>query len=219
MRALILVDLQYDFMPGGALAVPDGDAVVAVANRLMPHFDLVVGTQDWHPPNHGSFASQHKGHKPGDVIELNGLRQILWPDHCVQHSEGARLHHALHAGAIGKVIQKGTDPGIDSYSTFFDNAHRKDTGLADYLRDKGASEIFLMGLATDYCVKFSALDARKLSFDTRVIEDGCRGIDMNPGDIARTFGEMREAGAVIVRSSDLAAATTFKGVHTTQGAQ
>jgi nicotinamidase/pyrazinamidase len=206
-------------MPGGALPVPDGGAVVAVANRLMPHFDLVVASQDWHPPGHGSFASQHVGKKPGDVIELNGLQQILWPDHCVQHSEGARLHRDLHASAIGSVIQKGTDPGIDSYSTFFDNAHRKDTGLAAYLREKGAPELFLMGLATDYCVKFSALDARKLGFETRVIEDGCRGIDLTPGDIARAFDEMRNAGARVVKSSELTAAATSGDLHTTQGAR
>lgn len=219
MRVLILVDLQYDFMPGGALAVPQGDGVVAVANRLIPHFDLVVASQDWHPANHGSFASQHAGKKPGDVIELDGLDQILWPDHCVQHSEGAKLHRDLNTSGIDKVIQKGTDPGIDSYSTFFDNAHRKDTGLAAYLGEKEATELFLMGLATDYCVKFSALDARQLGFETRVIDDGCRGIELNPGDIARAFAEMRNAGAVIVRSSDLARAAKSGGVQSAQGGQ
>lgn len=207
MRALILVDLQYDFMPGGALAVPDGDSVVAVANRLMPHFDIVVASQDWHPANHGSFASQHAGKKPGDVIELDGLEQILWPDHCVQNSEGANLHRDLNGSGIDRIFQKGTDPRIDSYSTFFDNAHRKDTGLGDYLKQRGATELFLMGLATDYCVKFSALDARKLGFETKVIEDGCRGIDLRAGDVARAFAEMREAGAGIVLSAQVVQTT------------
>ena len=208
MRALILVDLQYDFMPGGALAVPDGDAVVAVANRLIPHFDLVVASQDWHPANHGSFASQHAGKKPGDVIELDGLEQILWPDHCVQHSLGAKLHRDLNSAGIDRMFQKGTDLRIDSYSTFFDNAHRKDTGLAEYLKQEGATGIFLMGLATDYCVKFSALDARKLGFSTHVIEDGCRGIDLKPGDIARAFDAMRQAGVEIARSDELIRASS-----------
>lgn len=217
MRALILVDLQYDFMPGGALAVPDGDAVVAVANRLMPCFDLVVASQDWHPANHGSFASQHEGRKPGDVIELDGLEQILWPDHCVQHSDGAKLHRELNSAGIDSIFRKGTDPRIDSYSTFYDNAHRKDTGLADYLKKEGVAEIFLMGLATDYCVKYSALDARKLGFETNVIEDGCRGIDLKPGDVARAFAEMREAGAEIVRSDELIRTTKSANAQASRG--
>ena len=217
MRALILVDLQYDFMPGGALAVPDGDAVVAVANRLMPCFDLVVASQDWHPANHGSFASQHEGRKPGDVIEMDGLEQILWPDHCVQQSNGANLHRELSSTGIDRIFQKGTDPRIDSYSTFFDNAHRKDTGLGDYLKQQGATELFLMGLATDYCIKFSALDARKLGFETKVIEDGCRGIELNPGDVVRAFEAMREAGAGIVHSAQLIQTTESANAQASRG--
>ena len=203
MRALIVVDLQNDFMPGGALAVPSGDEVVVIANRLMSRFSLVLATQDWHPPNHGSFASQHVGCKPGDVIELGGLRQVLWPDHCVQDTLGAEFHPDLSRVAIDKIFQKGVDPEIDSYSTFFDNAHRRSTGLGDYLREQSIDEVYLLGLATDYCVKFSALDAVTEGFRTVVVEDGCRGIDLNAGDIDRAFQEMREAGAQILTSDEV----------------
>jgi nicotinamidase/pyrazinamidase len=203
MSALILVDLQNDFMPGGALAVPDGDAVIPLANRVAASFELVVATQDWHPPGHGSFASQHPGAGPGDSIELDGLRQELWPDHCVQGTSGAELHADLDVRQITKFFQKGTDPRIDSYSTFFDNARRKSTGLADYLKEKDVGEVYLMGLATDYCVKFSVLDAVKLGFKTNMIEDGCRGINLKAGDVSRAIGEMESAGAVIVSSKAL----------------
>lgn len=200
MSALILVDLQNDFMPYGALAVPEGDAVIPVANRLVQSFDLVVATQDWHPPGHGSFASQHPGKNPGDTVELDGLRQELWPDHCVQGTSGAELHADLDAGRIRRVFQKGTDPRIDSYSAFFDKAHRKSSGLADYLKEKGVSEVYLMGLATDYCVKFSVLDAVELGLRAHVIQDGCRGIDLQAGDVAKAIDEMKTVGAVIVSS-------------------
>ncbi len=200
MSALILVDLQNDFMPGGALAVPGGDAVIPVANQLAGTFDLVMATQDWHPPGHGSFASQHPGKVPGEAVELDGLHQELWPDHCVQGTRGAELHSGLDTVQITRVFHKGTDPRIDSYSAFFDNAHRKSTGLTDYLKKNGVSEVYLMGLATDYCVKFSVLDAVKLGFKTNVIEDGCRGIDLQPGDVNKAIAEMEAAGAVIVSS-------------------
>ena len=201
MPALILIDLQDDFMPEGALAVPGGDAVVPVANRLLRSFDLVVATQDWHPPGHGSFASQYPGKKPGDTIELDGLHQVLWPDHCVKGTSGAELHADLDAGRVTSVFQKGTDPRIDSYSAFFDNAHRKSTGLGDYLREKGVSEVYLMGLATDYCVKFSVLDAAELGFRVNLIQDGCRGIDLQAGDVNKAIGEMKAAGAEVVSSA------------------
>ena len=202
MRALIVVDLQNDFMPGGALAVPHGDEVVAVANRMMPRFDVVAASQDWHPPNHGSFASQHEDCQPGDFVELGGLRQILWPDHCVQGTAGAAFHDDLDAEAIDRVFRKGVDPEIDSYSAFFDNAHRRSTGLGDYLRERAVDEVYLLGLATDYCVKFSALDAVGEGFRTFVILDGCRGIDLQPGDIERSLDEMREAGARVATSAE-----------------
>lgn len=203
MDALILVDLQYDFMPGGALAVPEGDAVVPLANQLAAQFDTVVASQDWHPPDHRSFASQHPGKKPGDVIDLEGLEQHLWPDHCVQNTHGAELHKDLDQSKIERVFQKGVDPSVDSYSTFFDNAHRRATGLGDYLKGKGVTRVFLMGLATDYCVKFSALDARELGFQVTVIGDGCRGIDVKAGDAEDAIRQMLAKGATLMHSRRL----------------
>lgn len=203
MRALILVDIQNDFLPGGALAVPRGDEIVPVANALMPRFELVVATQDWHPRNHGSFASQHPGRNVGDVIELGGLPQTLWPDHCVQGTPGAELAPGLSAAGIKRVFKKGIDPAIDSYSGFFDNGHRRATGLAEYLEDYDVQDVYIAGLATDYCVRFTAMDARGLGFRTYVVEDGCRGVEREPGDMARAVEEMRRAGVRIVRRDDV----------------
>ncbi len=203
MRALIAVDLQNDFMPGGALAVPQGNAVIPVANAVMPRFPLVVATQDWHPPNHGSFAKQHPGKKPGDVIDLAGLRQELWPVHCVQGTEGAAFHRDVAIGSIARVFHKGTDPTIDSYSAFFDNAHRRSTGLGEFLKDRGVGEVYLLGLATDFCVKFSVLDALKLGLKTFVIEDACRGIDLKPGEAQEALAQMEKAGAVVLKSGQV----------------
>ena len=200
MKALILVDIQNDFIPGGALEVPRGDEVIPVANRVQKRFDLVVATQDWHPANHGSFAANHPGKKPGDVIELSGLEQILWPVHCVQNTTGAEFAPELDTGNIKKVFQKGTDPAIDSYSGFYDNGYRKATGLGDFLKAQGVSDVYVMGLATDYCVKFSALDAVKLDFNTFLIEDGCRGVELSSGDVARSISEMERAGVEVTGS-------------------
>jgi nicotinamidase/pyrazinamidase len=206
-RALILVDLQNDFVPGGALAVPEGDAVVPIANKLMRSgaFDVIVATQDWHPRDHGSFAANHRGKTPGEVVNLNGLRQILWPVHCVQNTRGAEFVPGLQIDRIDKVFHKGTDPWIDSYSTFFDNAHRKSTGLDRYLKARGVTAVYLAGLATDYCVKFSALDARKLGFEVHVIEDACRGINLRHGDVDGAIEQMRRIGADITRSGRVVA--------------
>jgi nicotinamidase/pyrazinamidase len=204
VRALVLVDIQNDFMPGGALAVPGGDAVVAVVNALSPRFSLVVATQDWHPADHGSFASAHPGMSPGEVADLGGVPQVLWPAHCVQNTPGASFHSGLDVGTIDHVVRKGTDPGIDSYSTFFDNGHRKDTGLAAFLEQRGVEEIVILGLATDYCVKSSVLDAIGLGFGVTVIADGCRAVDLAPGDGERAFQEMRSAGARVIDSADFA---------------
>lgn len=201
-QALLLVDIQNDFIPGGSLAVPGGDLVVPVANALRTKFGLVVATQDWHPPDHGSFASNHPGTNPGELGELGGLPQIYWPDHCVQGTHGSWFDAALDLHGV-TVFRKGTDPGIDSYSAFFDNGHRKATGLGDFLRASGVRETVILGLATDYCVKFTALDARGLGFEVTVVEDGCRGVELAPGDSARAFEAMREAGARIVRSGEL----------------
>jgi nicotinamidase/pyrazinamidase len=207
MRALILVDIQNDFLPGGALAVPHGDEVIPVANRVSPRFELVVATQDWHPRDHGSFAANHPGNKVGDVIDLHGLPQVLWPVHCVQGTAGAALAPALDVSRVRKVFQKGTDPAIDSYSGFFDNGHRRSTGLADYLREQGVTEVFVMGLATDYCVKFTALDAvQRAGLKTTLIEDGCRGVNLRPGDSDAAVAEMRAAGVHVLRSGDLSPA-------------
>lgn len=203
MKALIIVDLQNDFLPGGALPVPHGDEVVPVANELQRHFHLVVATKDWHPPDHGSFAANHKRKNPGDRIILDGIEQILWPVHCVQNTHGAEFAPSFDTSRIAHVFHKGVDPLIDSYSTFFDNAHRRHTGLAHYLKERSIKDIYLLGLALDYCVKYSALDARELGFNTHIILDGCRGIDLEPGDINRALDEMKAVGAVFLKSSQL----------------
>jgi len=203
VRALLLVDLQNDFMPFGALPVADGDAVVPVANALMERFSLVVATQDWHPMSHGSFASNHPGASAGDVVDLFGVEQVLWPDHCVQGMPGASFHSALDVGGVDHVIRKGTDPSVDSYSAFFDNDHRKDTGLAAFLEERGAEDIVVMGLATDYCVKATVLDACGLGFAVTVIMDGCRAVEMQDGDGDRAFAQMRSAGARTITLADL----------------
>lgn len=202
-KALILVDLQNDFCPGGALAVPHGDEVIDVANRMQKHFDLIVATQDWHPADHGSFAATHPGKKPGEVIDLHGLEQVLWPVHCVQGTHGAEFVQGLATEKIAHVIQKGTDPEIDSYSGFHDNGHRKATGLGKYLHEQGVEDVYILGLATDYCVKFTALDARREGFTTYLIEDGCRGVELKEGDMARALQEMRQAGAIILESGQI----------------
>ncbi|MCA9264719.1 MAG: bifunctional nicotinamidase/pyrazinamidase [Planctomycetales bacterium] len=197
MKALLMIDIQNDFLPGGALAVADGDAVVPVANDIMRQFDLVVATQDWHPPDHESFASQHAGRQVGEVIPLHGLPQILWPDHCVQGTRGAEFASALDVSHIDHVVRKGTDRSVDSYSGFFDNARRRATGLEQYLRSRDVSEVHLVGLATDYCVKFTVLDALDLGFSTVVHQAGIRGVELQSGDCARAMAEMRTAGALI----------------------
>jgi nicotinamidase/pyrazinamidase len=203
MTALILVDIQNDFVPGGALPARDGDQVVPVANALMDKFELVVASQDWHPANHGSFAANHPGKKVGDVIELAGLRQYLWPVHCVQNTRGAELAAGLRRERIDHIVKKAIDPMIDSYSAFFDNGHRRATGLDEYLKGRGVDTIYVAGLTTDYCVKFTALDGLELGYDVVVVEDGCRGVNVKPDDSQRAIEEMKEAGARIVRSSEV----------------
>jgi len=201
MRALILVDLQYDFCPGGALAVARGDETIAVARHVIPKFDIVVATQDWHPATHGSFAAT-QGRAVGELGELGGLPQVMWPAHCVQGTRGAELHADLPRAAIAHVSQKGTDPAIDSYSGFFDNGHQRATDLEAWLRARGVTELGVLGLATDYCVKFTALDAKALGFDVTLIEDGCRAVDLAPGDGARAIEAMRAAGVRVVTSGE-----------------
>ncbi len=199
--ALLLVDVQNDFMPGGALAVSGGDKIVPVLNRLLPKFEHVLATQDWHPANHGSFAANHPGHKPGEVIELNGLQQILWPVHCVQNSRGARFQRDLNSAAIKRVFQKGMDPQTDSYSGFFDNGHKNPSGLADYLKEMSVSKVYIGGLATDYCVMFTALDARAEGFDVFLIQDACRAVNLQPTDEQAALVKMEQAGCHLIDSA------------------
>lgn len=203
MKALILVDIQNDFLPGGALAVPHADEVIPIANRLQEKFPLVVATQDWHPPHHRSFAKHHPGKQLFDQTTLNGLPQTLWPVHCVQNTPGAELAPSLRQHRIAKIFQKGTDPEIDSYSGLFDNGHRKSTGLGEWLKEKGVTHVFVCGLATDYCVKFTALDAAHAGFATHVIEDACRGVNVAPDDVKNAINEIKNAGIAIMQSTDL----------------
>ncbi len=203
MRALILVDLQYDFCPGGALAVGRGDETITIANKLAPLFETVAVTQDWHPPDHRSFAVNNPGTKPGDVVDVEGLAQVMWPVHCVQCTPGAEIHAGLVREHITERFQKGTDARYDSYSAFFDNGHHKATGLGDWLTARGVNEVFVMGLATDYCVKYTALDARQLGFHVNLIADGCRAVDLTEGDGQRAIDEMRAAGVRVIESASL----------------
>lgn len=202
-KALILVDLQKDFMPGGALAVKDGDHVIPVVNKLVnTPFDVIIATKDWHPKDHGSFSSTHNK-SPGEVINLDGLEQILWPMHCVENTPGAELHPGVDVSKVDKVFFKGIEKNIDSYSTFFDNGKRRSTGLDKYLKEKGIKNVYLAGLATDYCVKYSVLDALKLGFNTYVIIDACRGINLHPDDTIRAIEEMIKGGAHIIPSEKI----------------
>lgn len=202
--ALLMVDVQNDFMPGGALAVKQGDQIVPVLNGLIPKFKQVIATQDWHPADHGSFAVNHPGKNPGDVIDLFGLQQILWPVHCVQNSPGAAFHKDLNSTAIDRVVQKGMDPKTDSYSGFYDNGHQNPSGLSAYLKQEGISTLYIGGLATDYCVLFTALDARAEGFDVFLITDACRAVNLKPKDGDAAISKMRAAGCKIITSADVA---------------
>ncbi|MGD0382256.1 MAG: bifunctional nicotinamidase/pyrazinamidase [Thermoguttaceae bacterium] len=203
MKALIITDVQNDFCPGGALPVLEGDGIVPLINQLQSRFDLVAAVQDWHPADHGSFAANHPGKTVGEVIDLNGLPQILWPVHCVENTAGADFHPGLDRRRIARVFHKGTDPDIDSYSGFFDNRRRKATGLGEYLKQRGIEEVYLCGLATDYCVKFSALDAVDLGFKTCVIQDACRGVNLAPKDVCRAIEEMKSKGVAVCISDEV----------------
>jgi nicotinamidase/pyrazinamidase len=197
---LLIIDVQNDFCGGGALAVGDGDAVVPVANRLAERFDHIVLTQDWHPPGHSSFATSHPGSAPFESVTMPYGQQTLWPDHCVQGTSGAAFHPQLATGRAELVIRKGFRSGIDSYSAFYENDRKTPTGLAGYLRERGLRRIFLAGLATDYCVYYSAVDARRLGFDTVLVEAGCRAIDL-AGSLDAAWTAMAAAG--VQRISDL----------------
>lgn len=198
-KALIIVDLQNDFLPNGALAVPHGHELIPIANDLMPLFDCVVATQDWHPAQHGSFAVNQPPHHIGDRIDWNGLPQILWPVHCVQHTYGAAFAEHLTLNNV-LVFQKGTDPEVDSYSGFFDNGKRNSTGLGAFLEQQGITDVYVMGLALDYCVKFTALDALYLGFRTHLIADACRAVNLQPTDGEQAIANIVQAGGNIVSS-------------------
>lgn len=191
-------------MPGGALPVPDAYAAIEAANYAQKFFRIVVATKDWHPEKHLSFAEHHENKKPGDIIELYGLQQTLWPAHCVQNTFGAAFTKGLDQSHIQHVVTKGQDITVDSYSAFFDNARRHPTGLGSYLKLRAIDEIYLLGIATEYCVKYSALDAIYLGLKTNVIIDGCRGIGLHPNDIVNAKHEMQEAGVRLVTLADLA---------------
>jgi len=207
MKALLLIDIQVGFCPGGNLAVPDGDSIVPVANRLIREggYDVITASQDWHPADHGSFASQHLGKKPFDMGELSGQPQVMWPDHCVQGTTDAEFHPDLDVAEIDYVQQKGENAAVDSYSAFRDNDRAALTGLAGYLKAQQVTELDICGLATDYCVKFSALDARDMLPDVsvRFISDASRGID--PKDVADAIAEMRARDIGIVTSTEILA--------------
>lgn len=199
---LIVVDVQYDFLPGGALAVADGDQIIPAINRLAALFPHTIATQDWHPSGHISFASAHAGHQPFDVIELPYGPQVLWPEHCVQESHGAALSSQLQLPRAELVIRKGYHAQIDSYSAFIEADRRTPTGLAGYLRERGLTDCYVCGLATDFCVAWTALDARQAGFEVCVIEDACKGIDMN-GSVAKAWADMAAAGVRRIDSSEL----------------
>ena len=200
MKALIIVDMQNDFCPGGALAVENGDTIVPGINKIAENFKIVVTTQDWHPRDHGSFASNHHSAKPFEIGTLSGRSQILWPDHCVQETQGAQFHPELNV--ISRNFVKGTNPAADSYSGFFDDDGAS-TGLHEFLQSNNVSHVYVCGLATDYCVKFTAFDALKQGYSTTVIEDLCKGVNMEPDDSQKTLAELRKAGATISSSAQL----------------
>jgi nicotinamidase/pyrazinamidase len=199
---LLVIDVQNDFCPGGGLAVAGGDAVVPLINRLIPQFDEVLLTQDWHPAGHGSFASAHPGRAPFETVQMPYGAQPLWPDHCVQGTPGAAFHAGLNTMPARLVIRKGFRPGIDSYSAFFENDRLTPTGLTGYLRERGLTRLYLCGLATDYCVAYSALDARAQGFEVVVVLDACRAIDLG-GSLAGALAQMRQAGVETVTSAPL----------------
>jgi nicotinamidase/pyrazinamidase len=201
MKALILTDVQYDFLPGGALAVLNGDQVIPVLNKIIHNFPLVVSTQDWHPKDHGSFASNHPGKKVFETSILGGLEQILWPDHCVQGEKGADFSKDLNMNKVEAIFRKGTDPGIDSYSGFFDNGKKKSTGMGDYLKGRGVKQVFLGGLTADFCVGFTALDALGLGFETFVLEDATKAINEEGWEKMKT--DLKLSGGNIINSKEL----------------
>lgn len=201
MKTLILIDLQNDFMPGGSLEVENGDRIIPVINKILPQFDLVVATQDWHPENHKSFASNHNGKKAFDNIKLQGKSQTLWPNHCVQNTEGAMFHSKLNTKAIETIFRKGTNPEIDSYSGFYDNNHQKSTGLAGYLKEKNAGTLYFCGLAADICVYYSMIDAVKENFKVYLLQDATQALDDETFN--NQIGNYKNYGITMMHSNEL----------------
>jgi len=198
MKTLIIIDAQNDFMPGGALEVKDGDEIVPKINSVFSKFDLIIATQDWHPKDHKSFASNHSGKNTFDTIILNGLEQTLWPNHCVQGSDGAKFHSELNTKPIEAIFRKGMNPEIDSYSGFYDNDHQKNTGLAGYLRDKGADDLYFCGLAADICVYFSMIDALKENFNVSLLKQATK--PLNPEEFSIQIDELKKKGVSVIET-------------------
>lgn len=202
-KALIIIDVQNDFCPGGALAVPEGDRIISTINELSGKFEKVIATQDWHPENHVSFAVNYPGKKEYDVVDHEGIEQVLWPKHCVPGTKGAEFHPELNTEKVDLILRKGNDPDIDSYSAFRENDKETITGLEGYLRKLKIKETYFCGLALDYCVFYSAMDAKELGFETYVIIDGTKGIDSPEGNIDKSLDEMKQSGIKIIESKDL----------------
>lgn len=202
MNTLLIIDVQNDFCPGGALEVPRGDTIIPVINSLIPSFDAVIQTQDWHPEGHHSFASSHDGKDPFDTIEMDYGDQVLWPDHCVQGSSGAEFHPDLNTTKTEVIIRKGFRKEIDSYSTFYENDQKTPTGLTGYLKEREISELYVAGLATDFCVKWSVIDGLKENFKVHIIENAVKGIDID-GSVEQAWKEMKDAGAEITSSEKI----------------
>ncbi len=203
MKALLIVDVQNDFLPGGALQVPYGDEIIPVINNIQKHFRLIVATRDWHPVNHGSFASNHPGKKPGEHIRLHGQSQILWPDHCVQGSPGAEMSPLLNQALINNVIFKGSDPDIDSSSAFYDNGHLKETGLHAYLKRNGITTLFVTGLAADIGIYYTVKDALLLGYETYLVTDATRGVNLHGDDTKKAFNDIEDKGGKLITSAEL----------------
>lgn len=202
MKALLIVDVQNDFCPGGALAVKEGDEIIPIINKIAPQFDSIVLTQDWHPSDHSSFASMHEGKEPYETIQKDYGEQVLWPDHCVQNRGGSAFHKDLNTKEAQLIIRKGFRAEIDSYSAFYENDQKTVTGLSGFLKDLNIDELYICGLATDFCVKWSALDGLKEGFKVFILEDATKGIDLN-NSVAEAWKEMKEAGAKRIKSSEL----------------
>ncbi len=201
--ALLIVDVQNDFLPGGALEVKNGDQIIPIINQIQKEFQFIVATQDFHPTNHGSFANNHPGKKIGEYVTLGGLSQILWPEHCVQGTFGSEFHQDLNQNNWKTIFQKGKNPEVDSYSGFFDNARKESTGLGDFLMKEGIKRVYITGLALDYCVKFTALDAVSLGFETYLIVDASRAVNIEPMDGDFAIKEMEKAGVKIMTSQEI----------------